>query len=594
MKENTRNKNHFIRIFVTYMLIILITSILIGYFSTEMFKYILLIDAKNKMVSNINLIKSNVESDNTNINFQELSKKYSEDIKANVVFLNSSGTILGEPVAGINKNKDFKNSTEIIDANNSTYGYTLIDDKSSDGNVFSMASKVKMNGFNGYIYVSEPLRSVKEMNRNLIIFSFFGVIFVLISSFILKKLFERDILRPIEYITLNSQSTGKDNIKDRVLVDSNDVIGIMSEEYNSMLDRIESTINDLEESKKSIESGFQNISIGVIQVDTELRIVFVNPFMLSLFKSKFNELEIRDKKLIELIRDSKIIKSIKQCIDEKISDEFETGIGEDEEQTVRVCIEPIISDREDANVLGSFITIYDVTKIRKLEQMGYDYISNATHELKTPLTSIKGFVETLKDGAIDDKEVSHKFLGIIEQECERLSNLISDILQLSEIQNTEEETNTEPCHMQDIVAEVGVFLKKQAQARDIKLIKNIDENIPVVMLNKNRIKQMIINIVDNAIKYTHAGGKVEMKCYAKDNQVVLSVKDDGIGIPKEALSRLFERFYRVDKGRSRSQGGTGLGLSIVKNIVDLYNGTIEVFSEVGKGTEFVIKLPIKR
>ncbi len=594
MGKLKRNKNHFLRIFAVYMLIILLNSLLIGYLSIELFKFILLVNEKNKMVSNISLIKTNIESINSEINLNELSKKYSDSIKANVTFIDDKGNVIGEQIKGINKDIDFKNLPEIINANGNNQSYDVVDDKNSDIDLFNMAIKVKTANFNGYIHISEPLKHVNDMDRNIIIYSFFGVIFVLLSSFILKILFERDILRPIQDVIRTSQETTKENTKTRIPVDSNDVIGIMSEEYNNMLDRIDNAISDLEETRNSIECGFENISIGTALVDTNLRIVFANPFLLQLFQSKYDSTKIKDKKIIELIRDSKIIKSVKLSIDEKISDEFEVEIKENDKKIIKVCIEPVTSIKGTNDMLGTFITIYDVSQIKKFEQMGYDFVSNATHELKTPLTSIKGFVETLKDGAVNDKEVAYKFLEIIEQECERLSAIINDILQLSELQSIEGDISIEPCYMQDIVAEVEVFLRKQAQSKDIIVVKNVDDSIPVMMLNKSRIKHMLINIVDNAIKYTHVGGAVEIGCTVQDSSVLISVRDNGMGIPKESLPRLFERFYRVDKGRSRSQGGTGLGLSIVKHIVDLYNGTIEVKSEPGEGTEFIIKLPYSR
>ena len=587
------NKNHFIRIFAVYMVIILINSILVGFFSIQLFKYILTANARDRLMTNINLIKSNIQGVNTNTNYEDLAKMYSNDTDANVSFIDEKGIVIGEKVKGLNNNINFLNLPEFIDAKKEGSGYNLVYNKEVDIYTLHMMSKTQVNNKDVYIHISMPLKDVREMNKTIVIYSLFGVIFVLISSFILKILFEKDILKPIKDIINNSQRIKDENMKGRVIVDSYDFLGIMAGEYNNMLDRLEGKINNLEDSKYSIESGFENISIGVIIVDTDYRVVFTNPFLLKIFESKYKLSEVQGKKIIELIRDSKVNKLIRQSIEDMLIEEVETTLGEDEKKIIKVSVSPIRSLIDDKKILGCFATVYDITELKKFEQMGYDFVSNATHELKTPLTSIRGFIETLKDGAMEDKEVSYRFLDIIEQECERLSSLINDILQLSELQNIKGDVNLEPCYMEDIISEVIAFLNKQSSTKDIYLLKNVQKNMPIMIINKNRIKQMLLNIIDNAIKYTQPGGEVNVKCIVDNDDVIISVKDNGIGIPKDALPRLFERFYRVDKGRSRSQGGTGLGLTIVKHIVELYNGSIEVISEAGKGTEFIIKMPLK-
>jgi two-component system phosphate regulon sensor histidine kinase PhoR len=206
------------------------------------------------------------------------------------------------------------------------------------------------------------------------------------------------------------------------------------------------------------------------------------------------------------------------------------------------------------------------------------------------LTSIRGFIETLRGGAIDDREVSEKFLEIIDIEAERLYMLINDILQLSEIESRQKDTNVQKNKLKSIVDEVAPILQAAAEKKQVSLNINISDKIDITA-NRDRIKQMLINLVENAIKYNMENGKVNLQAFEARGKVIISVKDTGIGIAKEHLPRIFERFYRVDKGRSRSMGGTGLGLSIVKHIVNLYNGDIRVNSEPGKGTEFVIELP---
>ena len=237
--------------------------------------------------------------------------------------------------------------------------------------------------------------------------------------------------------------------------------------------------------------------------------------------------------------------------------------------------------------LGMYFRKY-VLAMKKVENMRREFVSNVTHELKTPLTSIKGFVETLKAGAIEDPKIAHKFLDIIEIESDRLSNLISDTLLLSEIES-KKDTKREPCDVNAVITEVVELLQPKVKEH-VRLIFHPDSSVCPYSCNRDRLKQLLINLVDNGLKATEFGA-VTITCRSTVSHLVIEVSDTGIGMEEEQLDRIFERFYRVDKGRSKAQGGTGLGLSIVKHIVELYNGTIEVASKPGVGTEFTVKLP---
>lgn len=237
--------------------------------------------------------------------------------------------------------------------------------------------------------------------------------------------------------------------------------------------------------------------------------------------------------------------------------------------------------------LGIYFRKY-VLAMKKVENMRREFVSNVTHELKTPLTSIRGFVETLKAGAIEEPKIAKKFLDIIEIETERLSNLISDTLLLSEIES-KQDTRREPCDVNAVITEVVELLQPKVKEH-VRLIFHPDPSVRPYSCNRDRLKQLLINLVDNGLKATEFGA-VTIVCKNMGAQLVLEVSDTGIGMEEEQLDRIFERFYRVDKGRSKAQGGTGLGLSIVKHIAELYGGTVEVTSKPGVGTEFTVRLP---
>ena len=237
--------------------------------------------------------------------------------------------------------------------------------------------------------------------------------------------------------------------------------------------------------------------------------------------------------------------------------------------------------------------IQDVTEVRKLENMRSDFVANVSHELKTPLTSIAGFIETLKNGAIKNEKVRDRFLDIIEIETERLTRLIEDLLSLSAIESGKLIYSKEQIMINETVEEINLMVGPLIKQKNLNYQTEVESALPPIVGNKDWFKQMIINLIDNAIKYTPEEGLIKLLVYKRYKNLFIVVKDTGIGIPKGDIPRLFERFYRVDKARSRKIGGTGLGLAIVKHIVLAFFSDIRVSSEVGKGTEFVLKIPLE-
>lgn len=249
---------------------------------------------------------------------------------------------------------------------------------------------------------------------------------------------------------------------------------------------------------------------------------------------------------------------------------------------------------DEKNILrGAVLVIYDITELKKLELMRKDFVANVSHELKTPITSIKGFAETLLEGGMEDKNVTRDFLGIIYQEGNRMQELIEDLLALSKLEQEDLELQYEQFDAVKMVNDAVFTLQHKAKQKNLTLTLQTDNKI-MLEADKPRVKQIIINLVDNAINYTPAKGTITVSVNQHDQYICFTVADTGIGIDEESLSRIFERFYRVDKARSRNTGGTGLGLAIVKHIVEVHNGKIEIESEVNKGTTINVYLPVTK
>ena len=236
--------------------------------------------------------------------------------------------------------------------------------------------------------------------------------------------------------------------------------------------------------------------------------------------------------------------------------------------------------------------MYDITEIRRLEKVRTDFVTNASHELRTPVTALKGFSETLLDGAMEDKVILKQFLEIMFEESTRLDLLVNDILELSKLEQRQVPIAYEKVVVKDAVLSTFKLIKQKAEQKNIAL-NLIEEECVTIEGDKDRLKQILANLIDNAVIYTKYGGTINVVLNKTEEQAIITISDNGMGIPEDEISRIFERFYRVDKGRSRNSGGTGLGLSIVKYLVENFNGTITAKSKVGLGTTFEITFPLR-
>lgn len=408
---------------------------------------------------------------------------------------------------------------------------------------------------------------------------------ILISN-VLGYRFIKSIISPIQEITEVARDISNGIYDHKIERKSIDEIGQLSSAINIMSYKLRETIEELYDRNAKLEAVLKSIINGVIAFDTHEKILLINDSAREILNIR--EKNIIGKHVLDFIRNSKlhdIFESLIKTKEYSVKD-LELNIFN---KYLKIYTSPIIHPLSHEN-LGFVLIINDITEMRKLERIRSDFVANVSHELRTPLTSIKGFVETLREGAIDNPKARDKFLEIIDFESERLTRLINDILTLSEIENLKDGLLTESVELDSEINDVMYIMEKAANDKNVTLIKNLKCDKVKIRANRDRLRQMIINLVDNGIKYTQEGGYVKVSTIELNNEIIISVEDSGIGIAKENIPRLFERFYRVDKSRSRKLGGTGLGLAIVKHIVESLKGDIFVESEIGKGTKFIIKL----
>lgn len=375
----------------------------------------------------------------------------------------------------------------------------------------------------------------------------------------------------------------------RMDLGGNGELGEFAKNYNEMIKSLYNTFDELEYKNLQLRSILKSISNGILAIDIEGNILLINDEAKKMINCP-KEVMVEGRNISFAIRNNLILKQIMMFMGSKVNEK--TIINMEDGRFLRIKLDPVYLQNNKSIVIGSIVNIEDISERVRAENMRKDFVANVSHELKTPLTSISGFAETLKLNENIDKETRNRFLTIIDGEANRLRRLIEDILTLSFIENDKKEEK-EAINLYSVYRRVEDMLMISARTKNISLNCDADEIIKIAA-NADYVKQIILNLVDNAIKYTPENGNVNVKIFADKDDAVIKVSDTGMGIPKEDQARIFERFYRVDKARSREIGGTGLGLAITKHIAMNLGGTISVESELEKGSTFTVRIPIKR
>lgn len=473
----------------------------------------------------------------------------------------------------ITKLDNHNNRQEIIDAFKNGSGSSVRYSASLSTSMVYVATKIDDNTV---IRSSVPVNNIRVFTSVTLKYYIAIILLVFVLSLFLAVKLVKIIVYPINELQKVTSKIENGDLNKRAIIYNYDEIGFLAQTFNNIADQLEIRIIDSLDKKNKLEAILESMESGVIAIDNNENIILINSYSQKLFDLKEDNI---GKKISDCIIDYDLINFIREIPEIGTK---EVKLFHPIERELRVKKSPIINYLN--NSIGIVITVQDITDIKRLENMRSEFVANVSHELKTPLTSIKGFSETLR--YVDDSETKNKFLDIIDKESERLTNLINDILILSNIENIHK-MESEYFNPGDVIENVLDMVKSQAYKKSI-IIKYNDCFNSEILGSKDKFHQLAVNLIENAIKYSNENGIVKIDLTLEEQYFVFKVKDNGIGIPKNDIPRIFERFYRVDK--SRSTRGTGLGLAIVKHIVKLFNGEISVKSKVGIGSTFTVKI----
>jgi len=566
-------------------LIIVLWGLTVSYLTLKpRLSRILTADIEKNLIQKAYLIRDHVDSEYDGNDWSAkdadvLADRMGWEIGGRVTLLAGDGRVLGDSDLDLKQLAQVDNHLlrpEIQMALDHPYGLSRRHSNTVGNDLLYLAVKTKR----GFARVALPLGVVEtaeaEVRKSILMAAAIALAVASVMGIFLSRSIVRSLLRMSDVAGRIAQG----DFSKRLSSVSKDEIGSLAVSINRMADGLEKRVGELKSERDQLTTILDGMVEGVLVTDSRGEIVLVNPALVSMIHL---EGDSRGKTVLECLRNAEVHDAVEKALSEKMPQEQEIAIQlGGEERHVVVHSAPLES--------GSVSVFYDVTGIRKLENIRKDFVANVSHELKTPLTCIRGYAETLKSGALADETAAHRFVEKIESNAAQLQNLVEDILRLSQIESGRLEVHPVSTALKPLADSLLEEFADLARTKKIGLFSEIT-SVFSLKADPQALRQVIGNLVENAVKYTPEGGQVRIGAEATRDGARVWVRDTGIGIAEADLPRVFERFYRVDKARSRQMAGTGLGLAIVKHMVQAHGGEVGVKSELGKGSEFWFTIP---
>ncbi len=513
-----------------------------------------------------------------------------EAAELRITLIRPDGSVLADSDADPAEMEDHRNRPEVAEARSRGFGVARRMSRTIEKEMLYVAHQLTIGEeVLGTVRVSRPLELVHAQLAAMRASVLLGIALSLLVALLIGVLLARRFTVPLSAVQGVVEDLRLGRLESRARVHRRDEVGVLADTLNRLAEELTSRIASLSQEDAQLRAMLAGMVEGVVAVDWEDRIAFCNAAARAVLE--IEDTEIEGRRLWEVAP----IRALEELLEEARASaaasrrEIELFRGE-RERVIDVHASPF----RGGGRAGLVIVMHDITELRKLERIRRDFVANVSHELKTPLTSIKGFVETLLSGALHDEEHNERFLRRIDANVERLNHLVSDLLSLASIESQGERVPRAEVDWRAVLEDVEKRHEEACQKKGLAFEVQGTERELLVVGDREAMVQILDNLLDNAIKYTPAPGTVRVRLSAREGRGVLDVEDSGIGIPREHLDRVFERFYRVDKARSRELGGTGLGLSIVKNLVRNLEGEVRVESELGRGSRFTVELPLGR
>lgn len=525
-------------------------------------------------------------------NFEKEITDLGYETRTRLTVIREGGVVIADSQEEMERMDNHGNRPEIVSAKAHGVGISTRFSRTLNEHMMYLALPVKEeNKLTGFVRVSIPTTAVYKRLSRLHMIVGLGAAIAAGLALILGFFFARRITRPLTSMTDAVKSIAQGDYDKKIFVRSNDEIGSLATAYNHMADQLRDRIETITADRAKTLAILANMVEGVIAVDMDEKIVHMNRAAGEILQASLKDTV--GKRVWEVTRVTDVCSTLTDAMKDRKSRTSEiTILDQQKEQVIEMRASPL--NNADGEVTGALVVLHDVSELRRLETVRRDFVANVSHELKTPLTAIKGLVETL----IDDKEMNpdthSRFLGKIKTQSDRLSALVTDLLTLSRLDSGMELLKKERMDLRKPVNQALQTLLPAAKARDVSFVLQLPEKRIVILGDKEALAQIVTNLVDNAIKYSPDGLSIQVSLFEEEEKekAVLEVRDQGAGIEPAHQERIFERFYRMDRDRSRELGGTGLGLSIVKRLTLALGGEVSLESHPGEGSVFRVVLPL--
>jgi two-component system phosphate regulon sensor histidine kinase PhoR len=574
------------RILAGYVALILFTAIVMGLMYARQIKTELIDGIKNDLIAQARITAL--------LGIGDIEKKLSHlaDIsRSRVTLIDASGRVKADSEKDLAQMDSHLNRSEIQEARIKGQGEAIRYSRTLAVDMIYIAFPiVEGSEVSGYIRFARPLFEVKKAVDQQYSYIYKCLLIAIIPSFIIAFLLARKLISPIEKVISYTHKVCSGEASGTLLIESNDDVGQLEKDINRMVREQQERVRAAYEEKAKLEAAFASMTEGVLVINNQNRIEFLNRSLKDILRNE-GIADILDKTPLEAFRNVELQDALDLFRDSGGPVLREISLGQEAPIILDVTISAVhgLPEKEQKTMM----VFHDVTRLKKLEKIREDFVANVTHEIKTPLTAIIGFIETLEEGAIKEEVTAKKFLHIISENAHRLGRLVDDLLILSSIELGEMTLRFENVSIANVIDSVLPMFETKAAEKSLTVDKLISHGLPLIRADRDKMAQILVNILDNAVKFTPSGGKISISAVRDDSGfVVVKVTDTGMGIQKSEIPRLGERFYRADKTRSRELGGTGLGLSIVKHLMKAHNGSIDIESQVGKGTTVSLAFPI--
>jgi two-component system phosphate regulon sensor histidine kinase PhoR len=512
-----------------------------------------------------------------------IAKTTGKEIQARITLIAKDGTVLGDTDQDPLTMENHATRPEVVAALASSVGQATRYSATLHENMMYVAVTVTNQGeIVGIARVALPLTAVESSVNSAVITIMWAIAIATLLIIVAAALIARMITRPVRQITKAAEGIAAGKLDQQIPIQTKDEIGQLGRAFNEMSISLKNMMATIVDERSKLVTVLSSLTDGVVMTDSEGSIALVNPAAERLFN--FKEAKVMGQPLIEAVHDYEIDDVAKKCL--KTANEQTAQLDSVTGRFLRVIAVPLTTGK----LTGVLVLFQDLTEMRSLQTMRREFVGNISHELRTPLAAIKAIVETLQGGAINDKEAAMDFLNRLDVEVDGMTQIVAELIELSRIETGRIKLKLEPVNLNLLIEEVIAKLSPQAERQQVSLLTELSSDLPPVPADRDRIQQVILNIVHNAIKFTPPGGKATVYAKPQKDTVTVSVADTGIGISKEDLPHIFERFFKADK--SRSSSGTGLGLAIAKHTVQAHGGSIWVQSEEGKGSTFSFSLPL--